>query len=329
MHGVARHRSSRSSKQAGGVTVGSVSGSATTQAEVDELVQAADAAARAAAPAEDAARRWSATAPRRDWADESAATGIEVYDDVAPGARRGVRPGRRRRPGALRLRQPRGDHDLPRLHHRAAAAARPADRATSRAPARRADLTNSAWVGRATRDFTDVDPLAVDERARPAARLGRAPRRPRGGPLRHDPPADRRGRPDDLRLLGRPARATRGRASRSTAGAPTGTRIGEDIARPEVTLSSDPAYAGLECAPFVVASASVERDARSSTTASRSGRTDWIRARRADRAAPDPAHRRDDRSSRSRRRSTTWCSTWPAAPGRSRTSSPAPSAGCC
>ena len=26
-----------------------------------------------------------------------------------------------------------------------------------------ADLTNSAWVGRATRDFTDVDPLAAEE----------------------------------------------------------------------------------------------------------------------------------------------------------------------
>ena len=50
-------------KQAAGVSVGSVSGSATTQAEVDELVRAADAAARAAAPAEDA-RSWSPTAPR-------------------------------------------------------------------------------------------------------------------------------------------------------------------------------------------------------------------------------------------------------------------------
>ena len=35
-----------------------------------------------------------------------------------------------------------------------------------------------------------------------------------------------------------------------------GTRIGEAVARPEVTLYSDPAYPGLECAPFVAVGAS-------------------------------------------------------------------------
>ena len=69
--------------QAGGTSVGSVTGSATTQAEVDELVRAADAAARAAAPAEDANELLSdRTSP--DWTDEPASTSIEVYDDVAP-----------------------------------------------------------------------------------------------------------------------------------------------------------------------------------------------------------------------------------------------------
>ena len=41
-------------RQAGGTSVGSVSGSASTQAQVTELVDAANAAARAAGPAEDA-----------------------------------------------------------------------------------------------------------------------------------------------------------------------------------------------------------------------------------------------------------------------------------
>ena len=68
-------------EQAGGTSVGSVTGSATTQADVDELVRAADAAARAAAPAEDANELLrDRTSP--DWADEPATTGIDVYDDV-------------------------------------------------------------------------------------------------------------------------------------------------------------------------------------------------------------------------------------------------------
>ena len=35
-----------------------------------------------------------------------------------------------------------------------------------------------------------------------------------------------------------------------------GTRIGERVGRPGTHLYSDPAYPGLECAPFVVASSS-------------------------------------------------------------------------
>ena len=148
-------------KQAGGVSVGSVSGSATTQAEVDELVRGADAAARAAAPAEDA-QELVADRTSPDWADEPASTGIEVYDDVAPAL--GEAFGRAGAAGrvlygfvnhemattylgsttGLRLR-----HVQPTGHFACTG--------------KTADLTNSAWVGRATRDFTDVDPLAAEE----------------------------------------------------------------------------------------------------------------------------------------------------------------------
>ncbi len=63
--------------QAGGVSVGSVTGSATTQAEVDDLVRAADAAARGAAPAEDFAERVS-DRTTADWDDEPASTAVRV-----------------------------------------------------------------------------------------------------------------------------------------------------------------------------------------------------------------------------------------------------------
>ena len=71
-------------KQAGGVSVGSVSGSATTQAEVDELV-ARGRRGRARRRARRGRRTsWSPTAPRPTGPTSPASTGIEVYDDVAP-----------------------------------------------------------------------------------------------------------------------------------------------------------------------------------------------------------------------------------------------------
>jgi predicted Zn-dependent protease len=54
-----------------------------------------------------------------------------------------------------------------------------------------------------------------------------------------------------------------------------GTRIGETLVRPEVTLLSDPSYAGLECAPYAVASSSGD-DASVFDNGLPLGRTSWI-----------------------------------------------------
>ena len=70
--------------KAGGRSVGSVSGSASTQAQVTELVEAAAAAARAANPAEDA-NELVRDGEAPDWDDEPGTTDIHVYDHVAPG----------------------------------------------------------------------------------------------------------------------------------------------------------------------------------------------------------------------------------------------------
>ena len=123
------------------------------------------------------------------------------------------------------------DHDLPRLDDRAAAAARAAHRPLRRAPA--SPLTWPERLGRgATRDFADVDALAVDGDAG-TQRLGWGTRRVdlARRPLRHDPAAQRRRRPDDRRLLGggRPGRA-RGQSVYSSQRG--GTRIGERMTRP-------------------------------------------------------------------------------------------------
>ena len=240
-------------KQSGGVSVGSVSGSATTQAEVDALVRAADASARGASPAEDAddlvADRTSA-----DWADEPERTGIEVFDQVAPAlgeafARAGA--GGRVLYGfvdhrvtttylgstsGLRLR-----HVQPTGHF--ACTGKPTD------------LSTSAWVGQATRDFTDVDPLAAE--AELTGRLAWARRRVDLEPGRYDtilPPTAVADLMIDAywSLGGRTA--WEGQSVFSRPGG--GTRIGEPLTRPEVGLRSDPAHPGLECAPFAMAAAS-------------------------------------------------------------------------
>ena len=116
-----------------------------------------------------------------------------------------------------------------------------------------ADLTQSAWVGGATRDFTDVDPLAFEQTL--ATRLG-------WGSRRVDLPA---GRYDtilpptavaDLAIYAYWSASARiaheGQSVYSDRAG--GTRINHNISDPGVTLFSDPAHPGLACAPFVVAS---------------------------------------------------------------------------
>ena len=256
-----------------------------------------------------------------------ATTDIHVFDAFAPALGEAFGAGRRRRTGALRLRQPRGHHHLPRLLHRAAAAPRPAHRSLRlHRQDRRPDQQR---LGRRRHPrLLRRRRRAVDGRARPAARLGRAAGRPAGRALRHDPAADRGRRPDDRRLLvRRRPRRPRGPVRLQPARRRHPDRRA-DRARRASHLLLRPGLPGLECAPFVVA-ASSDNTSRSSTTGCRSARTDWIARRAPDLAAPDPAHRRADRpAGHSRDRQ-------PGARGRRRrrrrstTSWPAPSAGCC
>lgn len=259
--------------QAGGVATGSVSGSATTQAEVDELVRAADAAARAAAPAEDAAELLAdRTSP--DWDDAPATTSIQVYDDVAPAL--GEAFGRAG--GADRVLYGFVNHEVTttyvgsttglRLRH-----VQPTGHFAC--TGKTADLGTSAWVGQATRDFSDIDPLAFEAELAQRLEWGRRKVDLEAG--RYDtilPPSA----VSDLMVYAYWVAGARdaweGQSVFSRR--PTGTRIGEVIARPEVALYSDPAYAGLECAPFTVAAVS-GNESSVFDNGLELGRTDWIR----------------------------------------------------
>ena len=187
-------------------------------------------------------------------------------------------------------------------------------------------LTRSAWTGGATRDFRDVDAAAMA--ATVAQRLRWAERRidlPAG---RYDtvlPPSSVADLMIDAYWDAGARVAHEGESVYSRRGG--GTRIGDKVAAPGVSLFSDPAHPGLECAPFVIAGSSDNTESVFDNGLPRAHRLDPRRP--ADRPAADPPLGRDDRPARHPD------DRQPRARGRrrrghaSRTWSPATSAGCC
>jgi predicted Zn-dependent protease len=138
-----------------------------------------------------------------------------------------------------------------------------------------ADLTSSAWVGQSTRDFRDVDATALDEEL--ARRLGWAKRTVAMPADRYDtvlPPAA----VADLLIYAYWTAGARdaheGQTVYSKPGG--GTRVGERLSSRPLHVYSDPAYPGLECAPFVTAAAS-SSESSVFDNGLPLGRTDWIR----------------------------------------------------
>ncbi|MBB5789487.1 putative Zn-dependent protease [Jiangella mangrovi] len=118
-----------------------------------------------------------------------------------------------------------------------------------------ADKTRSAWVGQSSRDLTDVDVTALD--AELTKRLGWAQRTVELPAGRYDtvlPPTA----VADLMIYAYWTMSARdAQDGRSVYSAPGGTtRVGERLSKHPVSLWSDPAAPGLECAPTVFAHAS-------------------------------------------------------------------------
>ncbi|WP_333769526.1 metallopeptidase TldD-related protein [Streptomyces sp. IBSBF 2435] len=257
-----------------GAASGVVSRTAVTADELEPLVRAAEAAAREAGPAEDAQPLVTGVPQSADFTDAPAETASGVFAAFAPALGEAfalARAGGRQLYGfafhsvtstylgtsaGLRLR-----HDQPN--------------GTLEVNAKSPDRTRSAWAGAATRDFTDVDPLALD--AELAQRLAWAERRidlPAGRYETLLPPSA----VADLmvyQLWSSGARdAAEGRTVFSRAGG--GTRVGEQLAALPLTLRSDPVEPGLESAPFVVAHASGD-DASVFDNGLPVGPVDWLR----------------------------------------------------
>ncbi|WP_369033745.1 MULTISPECIES: metallopeptidase TldD-related protein [Streptomyces] len=237
-----------------GTASGVVSRAAVTSDELEPLVRAAEAAARGASPAEDAQPLVAGVPSSPDFTDAPSETSSAVFADFAPAlgeAFARARAGGRELYGfanhelvssyvgtstGLRLR-----HDQPN--------------GTLELNAKSPDRTRSAWAGRSTRDFKDVDPAALD--AELAVRLGWAERRIELPAGRYETLLPPTAVADLLiyQLWSASARdAAEGRTVFSKPGG--GTRIGEKLTELPLTLRSDPNEPGLEASPFLLAHSS-------------------------------------------------------------------------
>ncbi|MFD6434377.1 metallopeptidase TldD-related protein [Streptomyces venezuelae] len=258
-----------------GTASGVVTRSAVTADDLEPLVRAAEEAARGAGPAEDAQPLVTGTAASPDFTEAPGETSSAVFAEFAPAlgeAFARARAGGRELYGfanhefvssylgtstGLRLR-----HDQPN--------------GTLELNAKSPDRTRSAWAGRATRDFKDVDPADLD--AELAQRLGWAERRidlPAGRYETLLPPTA----VADLLIYQLWQSSARDAAEGRTVFSKPGgaTRLGERIAELPLTLRSDPHEPGLESAPFVLAHAS-GGDASVFDNGLPLSATEWIRA---------------------------------------------------
>ncbi|MEU2077716.1 MULTISPECIES: metallopeptidase TldD-related protein [unclassified Streptomyces] len=263
-----------------GTASGVVSRSAVTVDDLEPLVRAAEAAARAAGPAEDAQPLVTDVPASPDFTDAPAETSSAVFADFAPAlgeAFARARAGGRELYGfanheltstylgtstGLRLR-----HDQPN--------------GTLELNAKSPDRSRSAWAGRSTRDFKDVDPAALD--AELATRLGWAERRIELPAGRYETLLPPTAVADLLiyQLWSSTARdAVEGRTVFSKPGG--GTRLGETLSPLPLTLRSDPNEPGLESAPFVIAHSSGD-DSSVFDNGLPIAPTDWVRDGKLDR----------------------------------------------
>ena len=237
----------------GGIAAGVLTRPEVGLAEVPELVADAYAAARAAAPAEDAAP-FVAGEAAADWEAGPGRTGPEVLAEVGRGlgevfkactaedrewfgyAAHAVRTLWLGTSAGTRLRheQPTGSIEVNGKSHQ---------------------RSRSTWIGQATRDFSDVDVLALDAEVR--TRLGWQHRKVDLPAGRYDTVLPPTAVADLMVYVYWSSDARSAHEGRTVFSRPGGgTRVGERLTPRAVTLRSDPAHPGLECADRVFTAAS-------------------------------------------------------------------------
>ncbi|MFB7664758.1 metallopeptidase TldD-related protein [Kitasatospora sp. NPDC056138] len=277
-NGVSRGRSltviATVDKGQSGTSSGVVTREAVTLDEVESVVRAAEEAARAAEPAEDAQPLVADRPSSPDFTEAPAVTTVEVFTEFAPAL--GEAFARARAAGQLLYGF--ANHELTtsylgtstglRLRH-----VQPTG--SVEINAKTADLSSSAWVGAATRDFRDVDVAELHEQLT---------RRLAWGQKKIDLPAGRYetllppSAVSDLLIYLHWSSGGRDAAEGQTVFSKPGgaTRIGEKLTELPLTLRTDPAEPGLEAAPFVVAHSSDDSQSVFDNGLPLTA-TDWIR----------------------------------------------------
>lgn len=236
-----------------GSGAGVASASVADDDDVTNIVAKAEAAARSADPAPDATDLVAARTSS-DFTADAAETSPEVFSRFAPDL--GDWFGRARSAGQELFGF--AEHELTTTYLGNTAGTRlrhvqPTGRLEVTGKSH--DRSRSTWVGRSTRDFTDLD---VDElHGDVTTRLGWADRSLSLDAGRYEVLLPPSAVADFLvyQYWTSAARdASEGRTVFSKPGG--GTRIGERLTETPLSMISDPSYPGIECSPFVIAQAS-------------------------------------------------------------------------
>jgi predicted Zn-dependent protease len=258
--------------------VGTVSRSGITPDQVEDLVREAEKAAEQATPAEDAAELISGEDGVRSisddvWSSPSSATDFGVFRGFAAQLGETLRAAE----GAGRKLYGFAEHDVTSTFVGNSAGLRARyDQPGGRLElnAKSPDMARSAWAGASTRDFTDVDVAGLD--AGLAERLSWQERKVELPAGRYETLLPPTAVSDMLIYMYWSAGARDAGEGRTVFSKPGGgTRIGERLSPLPVDLFSDPAYPGLECAPFVTAHSS-GRDSSVFDNGLPAGRAAWI-----------------------------------------------------
>ena len=258
--------------------VGTVSRSGITSDQVEDLVREAEKAAEQASAAEDAAELVPGAAADRStsgvgWSSPSSATDFGVFRGFAAQLGETLREAE----GVGRKLYGFAEHDVTSTFVGNSAGLRARyDQPGGRLElnAKSGDMARSAWAGASTRDFTDVDVAALD--AGLAERLSWQERKIELPAGRYETLLPPTAVSDMLIYMYWSAGARDAGEGRTVFSKPGGgTRIGDRLSPLPVDLFSDPAYPGLECAPFVAAHSS-GRDSSVFDNGLRAGRAAWI-----------------------------------------------------
>ncbi|HSR85757.1 MAG TPA: metallopeptidase TldD-related protein [Streptosporangiaceae bacterium] len=257
--------------------VGVVSRAGVQPGHVPDLVAEAEHAATEATPAEDAQQLITpsdfVTGDATKWDDSPGSTQIGVFADFAEDLGHAFATAA----SAGRKLYGFAEHQLTSTYLGTSTGLRlrhdqPAGRLELNAKS--ADMTMSAWAGTGTRNFTDVDIAGLE--ADLGRRLGWAERSVELPAGRYEALLPPTALADLMIYMYWSAGAKDALDGRTVFSKPGGgTRIGEQLASLPVSLRSDPAAAGLECAPFVIAHAS-SRDSSVFDNGLPKASTDWI-----------------------------------------------------